>query len=180
MNTQLKIGLALGSGSSRGWSHIGIIKELANLGIKPDIVCGTSVGAMVGAAYVAGNIQKLESWARSVTKIDVARFLNISTSFTGFVNTQRFHEFLNENIASDDDVIEDHSKGYAAISTDLETGKEVYDSRSHLPCLPQTLTDTLITHVSILPQQTGVAVLVMKPHFFQGTLIQQAHDGSDK
>ena len=126
MNTQLKIGLALGSGSSRGWSHIGIIKQLANLGIKPDIVCGTSVGAMVGAAYVAGNIEKLESWARSVTKIDVARFLNINTSFTGFVNTQRFHEFLNENIASDNDVIEDHSKVYAAISTDLETGKEVW------------------------------------------------------
>jgi NTE family protein len=129
MNTQLKIGLALGSGSSRGWAHIGIIKELANLGINPDIVCGTSVGAMVGAAYVTGNIEKLESWARSVTKFDVARFLDINTSFTGFVNTERFHDFLNENIASDDDVIEDISKVYAAISTDLESGKEVWLQR---------------------------------------------------
>ena len=129
MNTHLKIGLALGSGSSRGWSHIGIIKELSNLGIKPGIVCGTSVGAMVGAAYVAGNIEKLESWARSVTKFDVARFLDINTSFTGFVNTERFHDFLNENIASDEDVIEDLSKFYAAISTDLESGKEVWLQR---------------------------------------------------
>jgi NTE family protein len=129
MNTHLKIGLALGSGSSRGWSHIGIIKELSNLGIKPGIVCGTSVGAMVGAAYVAGNIEKLESWARSVTKFDVARFLDINTSFTGFVNTERFHDFLNENIASDEDVIEDLSKVYAAISTDLESGKEVWLQR---------------------------------------------------
>ena len=129
MNTYLKIGLALGSGSSRGWSHIGIIKELSNLGIKPGIVCGTSVGAMVGAAYVAGNIEKLESWARSVTKFDVARFLDINTSFTGFVNTERFHDFLNENIASDEDVIEDLSKVYAAISTDLESGKEVWLQR---------------------------------------------------
>jgi NTE family protein len=121
MNTQLKIALALGSGSSRGWSHIGIINELSKLGIAPSIVCGTSVGAMVGAAYVTGNIEKLETWACSLTKFDV-----INLSMTGFVNTERFHDFLNENIAGDEDVIEDLSKVYAAVSTDLETGREVW------------------------------------------------------
>lgn len=126
MHKDLKIGIALGSGSSRGWAHIGIINELAKNGIRPDIVCGTSVGAMVGAAYVAGNLEKLEDWARSVTRLDVARFLDISTSFTGFVNTERFHNYLNENIASDEDNIEDMPKTYAAIATDLETGKEVW------------------------------------------------------
>jgi NTE family protein len=126
MSGKIKIGLALGSGSSRGWSHIGIINELSMLGIQPDIVCGTSVGAMVGAAYVTGNIERLQSWACSVTKFDVARFLDISTSFTGFVNTERFHNFLNENIAGDEDLIEDLPKVYAAISTDLDTGKEVW------------------------------------------------------
>ena len=122
----MKIGLALGCGSSRGWSHIGIIKELSMLGIEPDIVCGTSVGAMVGAAYVTGNIERLQSWACSVTKFDVARFLDISTSFTGFVNTERFNKFLCEYIASDEDLIEDLPKVYAAISTDLDTGREVW------------------------------------------------------
>jgi NTE family protein len=126
MNTKIKIGLALGSGSSRGWSHIGIINELSTIGIQPDIVCGTSVGAMVGAAYAAGNIEKLQSWASSVTKFDVARFLDISTSFTGFVNTERFHKFLNENIAGDEDLIEDLPRDYAAIATDLDTGSEVW------------------------------------------------------
>jgi NTE family protein len=126
MNAKMKIGLALGSGSARGWSHIGIIKELSLLGIQPDIVCGTSVGAMVGAAYVTGNIEKLESWACSVTKFDVARFLDINTSFTGFVHTERFHKFLNENIAGDEDLIEDLPKVYAAITTDLDTGREVW------------------------------------------------------
>lgn len=126
MNTKVKIGLALGSGSSRGWSHIGIINELATLGIQPDIVSGTSVGAMVGAAYAAGNLEKLESWACSVTKLDVARFLDISTSFTGFVHTERFHKFLNENIAADEDLIEDLSKVYAAVATDLDTGREIW------------------------------------------------------
>jgi NTE family protein len=126
MNAKIKIGLALGSGSSRGWSHIGIINELSTLGIQPEIVCGTSVGAMVGAAYAAGNIEKLQSWASSVTKLDVARFLDISTSFTGFVNTERFHKFLNENIAGDEDLIEDLPRDYAAIATDLDTGREVW------------------------------------------------------
>ncbi len=126
MSSDLKIGLALGSGSSRGWSHIGIINELSKLDIEPDIVCGTSVGAMVGAAYAMGNIDKLEEWARSLTKFDVAKFLDINTSMTGFVHTERFHSFLNEYIASDEDNIEDLSKVYAAVSTDLESGREIW------------------------------------------------------
>ena len=132
MNNELNIGLALGSGSSRGWSHIGIINELSKLGIKPSIVCGTSVGAMVGAAYVTGNIEKLETWARSLTKLDVARFLDINASMTGFVHTERFHDYLNENIAGDEDVIEELSKVYAAVSTDLETGREVWLTKGSL------------------------------------------------
>ena len=59
----MKIGLALGSGSSRGWAHIGVIKALADLGIKPDIVCGTSIGAVVGASYLSNNLENLEKWA---------------------------------------------------------------------------------------------------------------------
>jgi len=126
MAGEFKIGLALGSGSSRGWAHIGIIKSLAELGINPQIICGTSVGAMVGAAFANGNLDKLEDWARSVTRLDVARFLKLNTSLTGFVNKERFHAFLNDNVASDEVVIEQLTKTYAAISTDLDTGKEVW------------------------------------------------------
>ncbi|PCJ85429.1 MAG: patatin [Thiotrichaceae bacterium] len=126
MNSDLKIGLALGSGSSRGWSHIGIIKALSSLGIKPDIVCGTSIGSLVGASYLSNKLQLLEEWACSLTKIETARFFEINTSLNGFVNTDRLHEFLNTTVASDKAVIQDLEKQYASVSTDLETGREIW------------------------------------------------------
>jgi NTE family protein len=63
----MKIGLALGSGSSRGWSHIGVISALADLGIVPTIICGTSIGSLVGASYISNNLDMLSEWARSLT-----------------------------------------------------------------------------------------------------------------
>lgn len=126
MNSALKIGLALGSGSSRGWSHIGIINTLAKQGIVPDIVCGTSVGSLVGASYVTGRMQQLEEWACSLTKFESAKFFDINASLNGFVDIERFHEFLNEYVASDSALIEDCAKTYAAVATDLDTGMEVW------------------------------------------------------
>ncbi|MGB5473753.1 MAG: patatin-like phospholipase family protein [Gammaproteobacteria bacterium] len=126
MKSKPKIGLALGSGSSRGWSHIGIIGALADLGIEPDIICGTSIGSIVGASFVAGNLPKLEDWVRSLTKLDTARFFEISSAMNGFVNTKRLHGFLNKCVAGDDATIESFDKGYAAVSTDLQTGREVW------------------------------------------------------
>lgn len=123
---KLKVGLALGSGSSRGWSHIGVINALAEQGIEPDIVCGTSIGALVGASYVCNNLDSLEKWVTSLTKLESARFLDINTSFNGFVDTERLHKFLNEVVASDSMTIESAEKKFAAIATELETGREVW------------------------------------------------------
>ena len=122
----MNIGLALGSGSSRGWSHIGVISELAELGITPNIICGTSIGSLVGASYVSNNLAKLEKWARSLTKFATAKFFNLYPSRNGFVNTERLHHFLNQYVASDESGIEDLDKRYAAVATDLETGREVW------------------------------------------------------
>ena len=57
-----KIGIALGSGSAKGWAHIGVLKALAQLGVKPDVGAGCSVGAFVGAAYATDNLAELEQW----------------------------------------------------------------------------------------------------------------------
>jgi NTE family protein len=122
----MKIGLALGSGSSRGWAHIGIIKALAEIGIVPDIVCGTSIGALVGASYVSNNLDDLEQWACSLTKFEIAKFFEINMSLNGFVDTRRLQNFLSKYVAKESDMIEEFSKQYAAVSTDLETGKEIW------------------------------------------------------
>lgn len=128
MNRKPRIGLALGSGSSRGWSHIGIIGALSDLGITPDIVCGTSIGALVGASYVAGNLARLEEWVLSLNRMEIAKFLEIGSGFNGFVNTRRLHGFLNKHVAADDAMIAGFEKSYAAVSTDLESGREIWFS----------------------------------------------------
>ena len=132
MSTRKSIALALGSGSSRGWSHIGIINALAEEGIEPDIVCGTSIGALVGASYVAGNLKDLENWVRSLTRLETARFFEINSSLNGFVNKKRLHGFLNDYVCSDDTLIDNLDKRYAAVSTDLETGREIWFSEGPL------------------------------------------------
>lgn len=128
----LKIGLALGSGASRGWSHIGVIKALLEEGIEPDIICGTSVGAVIGGSYLAGNLEKLENWVRGSNRTDVLRFLNIGLSQSGFVDTDRLSWFLNEYVAAEDQRIEEMPRKYAAVSTNLLTGREVWFTKGPL------------------------------------------------
>lgn len=127
-----KIGLALGSGASRGWSHIGVIKALLADGIEPHVVCGTSVGAMIGAAYLNGNLERLENWVIGSTRSDVLRFFNINLPVSGFVDLARLNWFLHKYIATEQQRIEDLPKKYAAISTDLDTGREVWMTQGRL------------------------------------------------
>ena len=120
------IGLALGSGASRGWSHVGVIKALLQAGIEPTVVCGTSVGAMVGGAYLAGNLEKLENWVLNSTRSDVLRFFDLKFSQAGFVNVERMRRFLHDYVAPEELRIEDLPQPYAAVAADLDTGREYW------------------------------------------------------
>ena len=129
--TQLKrqhtrIGLALGSGSARGWSHIGILRALAEIGIEPDLVCGSSVGAIVGASYAAGNLDKLEEWVTSLTRADVARFLDLNLSLNGFIDAPRLRSFFADYVCAEAVRIEELGRTFATVSTDLENGREIW------------------------------------------------------
>ena len=124
--THTRIGLALGSGASRGWAHVGVLRALMDLGVFPDIVCGTSIGALVGAAYVSGKLDELEGWVSSLTMLEVARFLELNLSFNGFVDTDRLEDFLRRHVFEKEALIEDLERKFAAVATDLETGREVW------------------------------------------------------
>src|SRR5262249_9764171 len=80
------IGLALGSGSARGWAHIGVIDALTAAGIAPDIVCGASMGALVGAAHVAGRLGELRQWAETATWRKIARLTDLRLTGGGLVS----------------------------------------------------------------------------------------------
>ena len=121
----LKIGLALGSGAARGWAHIGVIRALQKYGIEPDIVCGCSIGSIVGTAYAASNLDKLETWITSLTKLELARYGELSFR-SGMIDKERLHEGFVNNVCGDERNIEDLDKMFGAVATDLHTGREVW------------------------------------------------------
>lgn len=127
-----KLGLALGSGSSRGWAHIGVIRAFQELGFEPQIISGASIGSLVGAAYVNQKLETLENWLSSLTPFKTAQFLEVNASLKGFVNRERFHAFLNQYVAQDDVLIENLEQRYAAVSTDLESGREIWLKKGRL------------------------------------------------
>lgn len=119
-----RIGLALGSGSARGWAHFGIIEALHKEGIRPDVVCGTSIGALVGAAYVCGRFQAFENWIRSLNWFEMARLLDFRLNNGGLIEGERLVRVLRD--LHDDPDIEDLPLPFIAVATDLTTGREVW------------------------------------------------------
>lgn len=119
-----RIGLALGSGSARGWSHIGVIEALKDAGIEPDIVCGTSFGAIVGAAHVTQRLPALKDFAESLTWSGIVSLLDVSLIRGGLIDGKAIVKLLQK--LGIDVPIESCAKPFAAIATDLETGREVW------------------------------------------------------
>jgi len=120
-----RIGLALGSGSARGLAHIGVIQELRALGVVPSIVCGTSVGALVGAALACGRTHELGDWFSHMTWRDTLRYLDLSpVPKRGVGSASRLIAHLREQFGSPN--IEELSTNFAAIATDLASGREIW------------------------------------------------------
>jgi NTE family protein len=120
---QPRIGLALGSGSARGWSHIGIIRVLERAGISPEIVCGTSIGALVGAAYAAGELDRFERWANKLTWQAVVGLVDLKMG-GGLIEGGKLVEFFRKQL--NDQNFEQLAKRFACVATDLVSGREVW------------------------------------------------------
>lgn len=118
-----KIGLILGSGSARGWSHIGVIQALEEASIKPDIICGTSIGALVGAAYAAGEIEVFRKWVLSLNISNVLSFMDIHLN-GGVLKGEKIMNFFKRHFT--DRNIEELNIPFGSVATSLTTGNEIW------------------------------------------------------
>ena len=118
-----KIGLALGSGSARGWAHIGVIKALDEAGIRLDYIAGTSAGAVVGAVYASGRIDSLKDVVLRLDWRKVISFLDVVFPKSGLIDGKKIADFVRTNVGEKN--IEDLRLPFCAVSTDLATGNEV-------------------------------------------------------
>ncbi|HEX6692734.1 MAG TPA: patatin-like phospholipase family protein [Burkholderiales bacterium] len=123
MRRKPRIGFALGSGSARGWAHIGAIRALEERGVKPDVICGSSIGALVGAAYASGQLDKLEKWCTGLGWTTVVRLMDLSWS-GGLIRGARLFNLFNTIL--DDVDIDELSVPYGAVATELGSGREVW------------------------------------------------------
>jgi NTE family protein len=121
------IGLALGGGSARGWAHIGILKKLDEAGIRPKIVVGTSIGAVVGGSWAAGKLPELEVFARSLTKRSMLGMMDWNIPGSGLLSGDRLRRALEERFKGA--LIEDLPVKFAAIATEIKTGHEIWLTR---------------------------------------------------
>ncbi|MBI1650636.1 patatin-like phospholipase family protein [Hyphomicrobium sulfonivorans] len=128
--TKAKIGLALGGGAARGWAHIGVLKALLKAGIKPDIIVGTSIGAVVGGCHAAGHLEELEGFARELTRRRVFGYLDFNFGGTALINGQRLCNRLEQHLG--DLRIEDLPSRFSAVATELGSGHEIWLSRGKL------------------------------------------------
>ncbi|MGL4396732.1 MAG: patatin-like phospholipase family protein [Hyphomicrobium sp.] len=126
----LKIGLALGGGAARGWAHIGVLQALTAAGIKPDIIAGTSIGAVVGGCYAAGHLDELEGFSRELTPRRVFGYLDFNLAGNGLISGQRLCERLDRHLG--ERMIEDLDTRFTAVATEIGTGHEHWLSRGKL------------------------------------------------
>lgn len=120
----LGVGLALGSGMARGFAHIGVIKVLERHGVRPSIITGTSIGSVVGAAYLAGKMEELEEWALSLNRLRTLSYLDFKVRSAGLIGGKHLEALLRKNFK--DLTIEDLPHPFIAIASDLITGHEVW------------------------------------------------------
>jgi NTE family protein len=123
----VRLGLALGSGGARGWAHVGVLLALRDLGIRPDVVAGTSMGALIGAVWAADCLDDLEAWARAQTRADILKYMDFSFSGGGLMGGAAVTRVLGDlGVPTTFDAL---THPLIVVATDMATGREVWLQR---------------------------------------------------
>ena len=121
------IGLVLGGGAARGFAHIGVLRTLLAKGLVPDIIAGTSIGAVVGGCYAAGKLDEIETWGRSLTRRSLWSYLDVSFSGSALLGGGKLAEKIVDAVG--DLTIDKLPLRFAAIATEIGTGHEIWITR---------------------------------------------------
>lgn len=118
------IALALGGGAARGWAHIGVLRALDEAGIKVDMIAGTSIGALVGGCYLAGRLDELEEFARSLTKRRIFGLLDLQLAGNALFGGMKLDARMQEHLRGVD--FEDLDRAFVCVATEVRTGHEIW------------------------------------------------------
>ena len=120
-----RLGIALGGGAARGWAHIGVLNALGKMGLKPEVVAGTSVGAVVGAAYASGHLEDFERWVRKLTRRGILGLLDVALGGGGgLIEGRRLAGLFRERFGDLD--FHQLERPFGVVATELDTGREVW------------------------------------------------------
>ncbi|ACP25036.1 putative phosphoesterase [Sinorhizobium fredii NGR234] len=125
-----KIAIALGGGAARGWAHIGVLRALDEEGIEVGMIAGTSIGALVGGCYLAGKLDELEAFARSLTVRRIASLLDFAIGGGGLFGGLRLTKRMQEHLENFN--IEDLDRPFIAVATEVHSGHEVWLEKGSL------------------------------------------------
>lgn len=120
-----KVGVALGAGSARGIAHIGVLQALRDMGVEPSVICGCSMGALVGASYATGHLDDLAEWASALTTRSILHYISFRLLAQGGVaEGSALIDYLSTTFG--DPPIETLDKSFVAVATDLYRGREIW------------------------------------------------------
>lgn len=122
LNVPKNVGLALGSGSARGWAHIGVIRALTEAGVTIKFVAGTSIGSLVGAAFTLGKIGDLEEFACQLDWKQIVSLLDVTLPRSGLIDGKKLTNLFRGYVQNID--IESLPLPFRAVATDLASGRE--------------------------------------------------------
>jgi NTE family protein len=127
---RISVGLALGGGAARGFAHIGVLRTLNAHGIRPEVIAGTSIGAVIGGFYAAGQLDVFEGWCRQLTRRRMLGYLDFKIGGSGLIGGDRLADRLDNSIG--DATFADLPLRLAAIATEIGTGHEIWLTRGRL------------------------------------------------
>jgi len=119
-----KVGLALGSGGAKGISHIAVIEYILALGIPVDMIAGSSIGAVIGAVFCTGNLDRFKKDLLDLSRTEMLSLFDPVLPRSGFLRGRKFIDFLSDYIPGDA-LIQDLDVPLAILATDYYSARSV-------------------------------------------------------